>query len=510
MYGQISTLAFVGIEARPVEVQVRISGGRHMFAIVGLPDKAVAESRERVRNALHAVGLGLPYKHITVNLAPADLPKEGSHFDLPIALALMVATGAVAPDAVEGYAAIGELALDGSIRGVPGALPAAVGANALGKGLICPEACGAEAAWAAEDMAVLAPPHLLSLVNHFTGRQTLARPEPNVARSPLPLPDLKDVKGQETAKRALEIAAAGGHNLLMVGPPGSGKSMLAARLPSILPPLEPQEMLEVSMVMSLAGELAGGRIASNRPFRAPHHSASMAALVGGGSRPRPGEVSLAHLGVLFLDELPEFQPNVLDALRQPLESGETVIARANHRITYPSRFQLVAAMNPCKCGGGIGQSCKRGPRCAIDYQARLSGPFLDRIDLQIEVGQVSAADLVLPAPSEGSAEIGLRVAQARAVQRARFAALGVAAARMRTNADCAGQVLEQIAMPDDAGLGLLREASATLGLSARGFHRTLKVARTIADLDLADGVGRIHVAEALSYRGETMRHQQAA
>lgn len=510
MYGQISTLAFVGIEARPVEVQVRISGGRHMFAIVGLPDKAVAESRERVRNALHAVGLGLPYKHITVNLAPADLPKEGSHFDLPIALALMVATGAVAPDAVEGYAAIGELALDGSIRGVPGALPAAVGANALGKGLICPEACGAEAAWAAEDMAVLAPPHLLSLVNHFTGRQTLARPEPNVARSPLPLPDLKDVKGQETAKRALEIAAAGGHNLLMVGPPGSGKSMLAARLPSILPPLEPQEMLEVSMVMSLAGELAGGRIASNRPFRAPHHSASMAALVGGGSRPRPGEVSLVHLGVLFLDELPEFQPNVLDALRQPLESGETVIARANHRITYPSRFQLVAAMNPCKCGGGIGQSCKRGPRCAIDYQARLSGPFLDRIDLQIEVGQVSAADLVLPAPSEGSAEIGLRVAQARAVQRARFAALGVAAARMRTNADCAGQVLEQIAMPDDAGLGLLREASATLGLSARGFHRTLKVARTIADLDLADGVGRIHVAEALSYRGETMRHQQAA
>jgi len=243
MYSQISTLAFVGIEARPVEVQVRISGGRHMFAIVGLPDKAVAESRERIRNALHAVGL--PYKHITVNLAPADLPKEGSHFDLPIALALMAATGAIAPDAIEGFAAIGELALDGSIRAVPGALPAAVGANALGKGLICPEACGAEAAWAAEDMAVLAPPHLLSLVNHFTGRQTMARPEPNLTRSALPLSDLKDVKGQETAKRALEIAAAGGHNLLMVGPPGSGKSMLAARLPSILPPLEPQEMLGI-------------------------------------------------------------------------------------------------------------------------------------------------------------------------------------------------------------------------------------------------------------------------
>jgi magnesium chelatase family protein len=278
-----------------------------------------------------------------------------------------------------------------------------------------------------------------------------------------------------------------------------------------LPPLEPQEMLEVSMVMSLAGELADGRIAANRPFRAPHHSASMAALVGGGSRPRPGEVSLAHLGVLFLDELPEFQPNVLDALRQPLESGETVIARANHRIAYPSRFQLVAAMNPCKCGGGNpGQSCKRGPRCADEYQARLSGPFLDRIDLQIEVGPVSAADLVLPAPSEGSAEVRARVTAARRLQRDRFAALGSVAPRVRTNADCSGQLLEQIAMPDEAGLELLRQASAALGLSARGFHRTLKVARTIADLDNAERVARVHVAEALSYRGEAMRQQRAA
>ena len=427
MYGQISTLAFVGIEARPVEVQVRITPGQTALVIVGLPDKAVAESRERVRNALHAVGLGMPYRHVTVNLAPADLPKEGSQFDLPIVLAMMVAMEAIAPDAIAGYAAIGELALDGSIRTVPGALPAAIGANAMGKGLICPAACGSEAAWAGEDVDILAAPHLLSLVNHFKGHQLLARPKPVVDRDTASLPDLRDVKGQESAKRVLEVAAAGGHNLLMIGPPGAGKSMLAARLPSILPSLSAEEMLEVSMVHSLAGELMGGKLLSERPFRAPHHSASMAALVGGGTRPRPGEVSLAHLGVLFLDELPEFQPGVLDALRQPLETGETVIARANHRIAYPSRIQLVAAMNPCKCGsGGPGTSCKRGPRCAADYQARISGPLLDRIDLQIEVPALSAADLVLPAPSEGSAEVRARVARARELQRARFVALGAA------------------------------------------------------------------------------------
>lgn len=509
MYGHISTLAFVGIEARPVEVQVRISPGQQAFVIVGLPDKAVAESRERVRNALHAVGLGMPFKHVTVNLAPADLPKEGSQFDLPILLAMMVAMEAIAPDAVAGFAAVGELALDGSIRAVPGALPAAIGANAIGKGLICPAACGPEAAWAGEDVDILAAPHLLSLVNHFKGLQSLARPEPNIDRDPVPLPDLRDVKGQESAKRVLEVAAAGGHNLLMIGPPGAGKSMLAARLPSILPPLTTEEMLEVSMVHSLAGELMGGKLATQRPFRTPHHSASMAALVGGGTRPRPGEVSLAHLGVLFLDELPEFQPGVLDALRQPLETGETVIARANHRIAYPSRIQLVGAMNPCKCGNTApGTSCKRGPRCAADYQARLSGPLLDRIDLQIEVPALSAADMVLPAPAEGSREVGVRVARAREMQRQRFAALG--AARVRTNAECAGHILEQIATPDAEGTALLRQAADTLLLSARGFHRTLRVARTLADLDGADKVARMHVAEALSYRGETLRQNRAA
>jgi magnesium chelatase family protein len=510
MFGRMSTVAFAGIEARPVQVEVRIVPGKHVFTVVGLPDKAVAESRERVRNALHAVGLGLPWTRLTVNLAPGDLPKEGSHFDLPIALAMMVAMGAVSPEAVEGYAAIGELQFDGQIRAVPGALPAAVGANAMGKGLICPEACGSEAAWAAESMNVIAAPHLISLVNHFRGTQTLRRPEAAIDRdASLHLPDLSDVKGQELAKRALEVAAAGGHNLLMIGPPGSGKSMLAARLPSILPPLDPAEMLEVSMVHSLAGELMGGKLRVERPFRSPHHSASMAALVGGGSRPKPGEVSLAHMGVLFLDELPEFVPQVLDSLRQPLETGEVVIARANHRISYPSRIQLIAAMNPCKCGGGSpGHACKRGPKCAADYQGRISGPLLDRIDMQIEVPAVSASDLALPSPSEGSAHVRARVTAARERQRNRLHELGVK--NVRTNAETSGRLLEDIAKLDADGAALLRQASETLMLSARGFHRTLKVARTLADLDAQDQVGRMHIAEALSYRGETLRQQRIA
>ncbi|WP_265516160.1 YifB family Mg chelatase-like AAA ATPase [Nitratireductor luteus] len=510
MVSRVRTIAFQGIEAVPVDVQVMVAPGKMGMHIVGLGDKAVAESRERVQAALHASGLSMPPKKVTVNLAPADLPKEGSHYDLPIALGLMAALGAVPGDALSGYVVLGELGLDGTVARVAGVLPAAIGANAMGRGLICPHDCGAEAAWAGAEIDILAPRSLIALANHFRGTQVMSRPETAMRPALVNLPDLADIKGQESAKRALEVAAAGGHNLLMIGPPGAGKSMLAQRLPSILPPLSPKELLEVSMVSSIAGELADGRLSDRRPFRAPHHSASMAAMVGGGLRARPGEASLSHHGVLFLDELPEFTPQVLDSLRQPLESGECVIARANHRISYPAQIQLVAAMNPCRCGmaGEPGHNCARGPRCQTDYQARISGPLLDRIDLRIEVPAVSAGDLIRHEKAEDSATVAQRVAAARDAQRERFTALGLPT--WTTNARCSAAMIEDIARPDDAGAALLQEVSEKLALSARAYHRVLKVARTLADLEGAEHVGRIHLAEAISYRMAGQRLARAA
>src|ERR1700726_899550 len=321
MVQRVSTVAFEGIEVRPVDVQVQVAPGLPAFNVVGLPDKAVSEARERVRSALTASGLALPSRRITINLAPADLPKEGSHYDLPIALGLMAAIGAVPHDALAGFTVLGELGLDGSIAAVAGVLPAAIGANTRAESLMCPAKCGPEAAWASPDMEIVAASSLIQLANHFKGTQVLSRPQPKILETAGGTFDLADIKGQESAKRALEVAAAGGHNLLMVGPPGAGKSMLAARLPSILPPLAPAELLEVSMVASVAGVIEGGALTSRRPFRAPHHSASMPALVGGGLRAKPGEISLSHNGVLFLDELPEFDARVLDSLRPPLDPG---------------------------------------------------------------------------------------------------------------------------------------------------------------------------------------------
>ena len=493
----VRTVAYLGLEARSVEVQCQIAPGLPRFNLVGLPDKAVNESRERVVAALASMGLSLPPKRITINLSPADLPKEGSHYDLPIALALLGAMGVCDAEQLGDFFAVGELALDGRIVGTPGVLLAALHAAGLDAGLICPAAQGAEARWAS-GLALVAAPNLVSLLNHLKGVQVLPLPEPGAAEEPGFGPDLRQVKGQEVAKRALEIAAAGRHHLMMVGSPGSGKSMLAARLPGILPPLAAQEALETSMIHSLAGLLNEGGISRARPFREPHHTASMAAIVGGGKGAKPGEISLAHNGVLFMDEFPEFSRAVLETLRQPIETGEVVVARANAHIRYPCRFLLVAAANPCKCGylTDPARACARVPLCGDDYLGRISGPLMDRFDLRVEVPPVAFTDLDLPASGDSSAIVAARVEAARARQNARFADHP----RVRVNADMEGRLLDEVAAPDAEGRALLNRVAERFGLSARGYHRVMRVARTIADLDGTAEVRLPHIAEAVSFR----------
>lgn len=505
MVARVRTVAFRGVDTLDIDVQVHMGNGLPAFSIVGLPAKAVDESKDRVRAALSALGLALPPQRITVNLAPADVTKEGSHYDLPIAVGILVQMGVLPADEIAGYLVLGELALDGQLTEVSGILPAALGASARGAGIICPESCGPEAAWAG-NIEVLAPRTLLALINHFKGSQVLTPPDPAGPEAAGALPDLADVKGQESAKRALEIAAAGGHNLLMTGPPGAGKSMLAARLPGLLPALEPREALEVAMIRSVAGDLKGGRISRVRPYRDPHHSSSIPALVGGGLQARPGEVSLAHCGVLFLDELAEFPRTVLDSLRQSIETGQAVVSRANNRVTYPARFQLIAAMNPCRCGylSDPAQACGRAPKCGLDYQARLSGPLLDRFDLRIEIEPVSARALAAPPEAEPSEKVAARVAGARLMQKRRFEAAGEEGIQ-QTNAVLHGRLLEQAARPEPTGQALMEEAAHRLSLSARGYHRILRVGRTIADLEGSDIVRRTHVAEALAYRGIVLK-----
>ncbi len=454
------SVAFEGIEARLVEVQCAVAAGLPGFSIVGLPDKAVSEAKERVRAAFGALAIALPNKRLTVNLSPADLPKEGSHFDLPIALAVLAALDIVPREELARCVALGELALDGRLVAVAGALPAAVAA-------------------ADDDRAPIAP----------------ARPG-QVVDGPQP-PCLSDVRGQERAKRALEIAAAGRHHLLMVGPPGAGKSMLSARLPGLMPPLTAREALETSMVHSVAGLLKNGQISRRAPFQSPHHTASSPAIVGGGPKAKPGEISLAHNGVLFLDELPEFDRKVLESLRQPVETGEVFVSRANAHIRYPSRFLLIAAANPCRCGylADPGRACSRAPVCGDSYLGKISGPLMDRFDLRLEVPGVSLTDLDLPA-GDTSATVAARVAAARAIQAKRFRNHpGVT-----VNADAPPPLLDAIAAPDADGRALILKASERLGLTARGYHRILRSARTIADLDGSDHVLTRHLAEAISYR----------
>lgn len=496
MIARAFSVCFEGIEPKLVEIECAISPGLPAFSIIGLPDKAVSEARDRIRTALGALSIALPSRRITINLSPADMPKEGSHLDLPIALALLAALNIISHEDSEGALAIGELSLDGRLQPVTGALPAALKAAELGKDLFCPETSGAEAAWV-DATRVFATKSLLAIIQHLTGH---APREPAIARQISPkssVLDMAEVRGQERAKRALEIAAAGRHHVFMVGPPGSGKSMMAARMASILPPLSAMEALETSMIQSVAGLLGSDGIQSTRPFREPHHTASMAAIVGGGKGAKPGEISLAHNGILFLDELPEFPRHVLETLRQPLETGEIMISRANAHVKYPCKFSLIAAANPCKCGfmTDPDQACGRAPNCGADYLGRISGPLMDRFDLRIEVPAVRFQDLALPADGERSQSIAKRVLTARQLQETRFRQTKIA-----TNSDLKGDAMDQLCVLSEDAKTYLQAAAEKLNLTARGYHRVMRVARTIADLEQLEGVERHHVGEAINFR----------
>jgi magnesium chelatase family protein len=535
MVAQTKTFCYVGIEAIIINVEVKISAGNPSFIIVGLPDKAVGESKERVRAAILSTGLSWPYQRITVNLAPADFPKEGSHFDLAIAIGIMIEIGVLPQHLVDDFFMIGELSLGGNLCAVSGALSAAIGANQYDCGLICPVSNGQEAIWAGENINIIASPSLIAIINHLKGNQLLTRPQFNLSllKPAIDYPDLKDVKGQERAKRCLEIAAAGGHNLMFMGPAGVGKTMLAKRLPSILPDLELSEILEINMLASVIGN-ASGSLITTRPFREVHHSCSMAAMVGGGAKAKPGEISLAHNGVLFLDELPEFPRVVIDSLRQPLEDGKIIISRANFHVSYPAKFQFISAMNPCSCGylGNPEKECKKAPQCGIDYQKRISEPVFDRIDLFITVENVSlfkskaekdkqdqqksnsdkneskdsqTHNNQKEKPEENekiddSASVRKRVLWAREIQKNRYKNELDMKDISKINSNIKGRLIEKFCILDKSAEVILADNIKRKDFSMRSLDRILKVARTIADLEDSEKILSHHISEALMYR----------
>jgi len=497
MTAKVKTFSFLGINVLDVDVEVKISQGLPNITIVGLPDKAIGESRERVRHAISSLGVSWPQKRITVNMAPADLQKEGSHFDLAIAIGILIEMGIVEQSMVENFYLLGELTLDGSLNSVNGIISAAIGANERRSGLICPQINGSEASYAAE-MPIIASENLLKLIGHLKGESLLPQTKANKIENIPSYPDLIDVKGQENAKRALEIAAAGGHNLLMIGPPGTGKSMLASRLNGILPPPSLEEILEINMIHSISGKITNGNLVISRPYRDPHHSCSMPAMVGGGTKAKPGEISLACNGVLFLDELPEFPRQVLDSLRQPLETGQVTISRANSHITYPANFQLIAAMNPCRCGflGDSKRQCKKAPDCGIDYQNKISGPILDRIDMVIEVAQT---DIFFEnnKVTQNSESIRNNVFKARDIQYKRYHNQNII---QKNNSKISNSSIEKYIDLDDDCKNILKKSSEKLLFSMRAISRILRVARTIADLDQSENIKQVHLLEAISYR----------